>query len=277
MKQTLSELHIGRYQKVFIIAEAGINHNGDLDTALKLVDAAKTAGASAIKFQTYVTEKRVQPDNPVFEILKQCELSRDQQIKIKEYADRMGIMFFSTPFDPESAEFLASLGVPLMKIASFDIVNKKLLEAVVATKIPTIMSRGMADEKEIDTAVQIFEKAGSEYALLHCISAYPTPKESVNLKVIQSLLEKYTCPIGFSDHTLDIDASVYAVALGARIIEKHFTLDRSQQGPDHQMSVDPVSLKILCDKIRELETMLGSKEIKFNPAEEAARIYRRPS
>ena len=277
MKNTFSQLNIGRDQKTFIIAEAGINHNGDLETALRLVEAAKTAGASAIKFQTYVTEKRVTPDNPVFGVLKKCELAGGQQRKIKEHADRLGITFFSTPFDLESAEFLRKLGVPLMKIASFDIVNKQLLAAVAAAGIPTIISRGMADAAEIDTAAAIFEKHGTEYALLHCISAYPTPKTAANLNVIPALLEKYSCPIGFSDHTLDIDASIYAAAMGARIIEKHFTLDRSQDGPDHKLSADPESLATLCVKISELETMLGSADLQAVPEEEGAKIFRRPT
>ncbi|MDP3741293.1 MAG: N-acetylneuraminate synthase family protein, partial [bacterium] len=166
MSKTFKQLNIGRDKPTFIIAEAGINHNGDLDTALRLVEAAKTAGASAIKFQTYVTEKRVASDSPIFGILKQCELSPDLQRKIKERADRLGILFFSTPFDPESVKFLEEIKVPLMKIASFDIVNKKLLDAVARVGIPTIISRGMADKSEIDTAIQIFGKARTEFAVL---------------------------------------------------------------------------------------------------------------
>lgn len=264
-------------QKTFVIAEGGINHNGDLDTALRMVDAAKAAGASAIKFQTYVTEKRVPADSPIYAILKQCELSHDQQKKIKEHADKTGIVFFSTPFDAESVRFLAGMKVQLMKIASFDIVNRKLLEAVAATEIPSIISRGMADTKEIDAALAIFKGHGTEYALLHCVSAYPAPKEAVNLAAIRTLIGKYDCPVGYSDHTLDLDASVYAVAMGARIIEKHFTLDRQQEGPDHKMSADPAALKQLCEKIREVEAMLGSGEIKSLPVEEGTRIYRRKS
>lgn len=275
MSKTFKELGIGRGEKTFIIAEAGINHNGDAQTALKLVDAAKASGASAVKFQTYTTEKRVATDSPIFAGLKKCELSYDDQKKIKEYADSIGMMWFSTPFDPEAAEFLKGLGVPLMKIASFDIVNKVLLEAVAKTGIPTIMSRGMASEEEIDTAVKIFEKHGTELAILHCISAYPAPKDSANLNAIQTLLNKYSCPIGYSDHTLGPEACVYAVALGARIIEKHFTLDKNQQGADHSMSADGADLKILCEKIRECESMLGSGELKSLPAEEGIRIYRR--
>lgn len=273
--KTLAQLNIGANNHTFIIAEAGINHNGDLGLALKLVDEAKQAGADAIKFQTYITEKRVAKDNPVFGILKQCELSTDQQKQIKNHADRVGIVFFSTPFDVESVNFLLDLNVALFKIASFDIVNEELLDAVAKTGLPIIMSRGMANAKEIDRALEIFKARGSEYALLHCISSYPTPKEAVNLNVISSLKKKYDCIIGYSDHTLDIDASVYAVAAGARIIEKHFTLDRNMAGPDQKMSVDPAGLAKLCKTVRDVEVMLGSGEIQPVPVEEGAKIYRR--
>ena len=276
MSKTFKDVSIGQ-GKTFIIAEAGINHNGKLELALKLVDAAKESGANAIKFQTYKTEQRVAADSPIFSLLKQCELSDDQQRKIKEHADKVGILFFSTPFDTESLDFLQTLEVPLMKIASFDIVNTKLLEAVAKTQIPTIISRGMADTKEIDAAVAIFKNHQAPFALLHCISAYPTPKEDTNLLAIQSLKAAYDCPVGYSDHTLDLDASVYAVAVGARIIEKHFTLARDMEGPDHKMSVDPASLKVLSQRIRELEQMLGKGELESMPAEEGTRVYRRPS
>lgn len=272
----LKDLKIGLGQKTFIIAEAGINHNGDLNLAFKMVKEAKRAGADAIKFQTYVTEKRVAKNSPVFGVLKKCELSQAQQKKIKDYADRTGILFFSTPFDEASVDFLKNLKVKLIKIASFDIVNERLLKAAVATKIPLIISRGMATAAEIDRAVRICRSKGVDYALLHCVSAYPAPKESVNLRAIKSL-QKYNCPVGYSDHTLDLDASIYAVAAGACIIEKHFTLDRNMEGPDHKISTNPKELATLCQKIRELEIMLGSGKIISLPAEKGTRVYRRPS
>lgn len=276
-KFTLEKLNIGNRNRTFIIAEAGINHNGNLSFALKMVEEAKKNGADAIKFQTYATEKRVKKDNPVYSILKECELSQNEQLKIKEYADEIGIIFFSTPFDEESVDFLKNLKVPLIKIASFDIVNKKLLNRAASSGIPLIVSRGMANQKEIDEAIKIFNDHGADYAILHCVSAYPTPKEAVNLKVIHSLKNLYSCPIGFSDHTLDLDASIYAVAAGASIIEKHFTLDRNMDGPDHKMSVNPTELKEMCRKIRELEIMMGSGEIRSLPEEDGARIFRRPT
>lgn len=276
MKNKLRKLKISHDQSVFIIAEAGINHNGDLGLALKMVKEAKKAGASAIKFQTFITEKRVPKNSPIFEILKKCELSQEQQRKIKNYADEIGILFFSTPFDEESVDFLRSLKVKLMKIASFDIVNGRLFGKAVSSKIPLIISRGMATTKEIDRAIEICKKNGTEYAILHCVSAYPAPKESVNLKAIK-FLQNYNCPIGYSDHTLDLEASIYAVAGGACIIEKHFTLDRNMDGPDHKISTDPKGLAVLCQKIKELETMLGDGRIVSLPVEKATRVYRRPS
>jgi len=273
----LAQLHIGPGNKTFIIAEAGINHNGDMTLALRMVAEAKKAGADAIKFQTYETDKRVARDNPVYDILKKCELSQEQQKRIKEYADKVGILFFSTPFDEESVRFLRELNVPLMKIASFDIVNKKLLDAVSKTQIPVIASRGMANQEEIDEAVKIFKDYGVDFAILHCVSAYPTPKEAVNMRMMHTLQAVHSCPVGFSDHTLDLDASIYAVAAGAHIIEKHFTLDRNIAGPDQKMSVDPQDLLALCKKIREVEMILGSGEIRQLPEEEGAKIFRRPT
>jgi sialic acid synthase SpsE len=163
-----------------------------------------------------------------------------------------------------------------MKIASFDIVNGKLISKAVSSRIPLIISRGMATAKEIDRAIETCKDNGTEYAILHCVSAYPAPKESVNLKAIK-FLQNYNCPIGYSDHTLDLDASIYAVAGGACIIEKHFTLDRNMNGPDHKISTDPKGLAALCQKIKELETMLGNGKIVSLPVEKEIRVYRRPS
>ncbi len=276
-KKTFAQIGIGRDKPTFIIAEAGINHNGDLKTAFRLVDAAKKAGASAIKFQTYITEKRVPKGSPIYSILKQCELTWEDTRKLKQYADKKGIMFFSTPFDQESVAFLAALGVPLLKVASFDIVNLSLLRAMIKTKIPMIISRGMASAAEVDTAARMCKKGGVEFALLHCVSAYPAPKKAVNLRAITTLAERFDVPVGFSDHTLDIDACVYAVVRGATVLEKHFTLDRKMKGPDHQLSADPKMLATLVSRVREAEDMLGSGTLVSLPAEADIRQYRRVS
>ena len=276
-KNSLAKLGIGRDKSTFIIAEAGINHNGDMNIAYCLIDEAKKAGASAIKFQTYITDKRVKKDNPVYGILKQCELTVVQQKRLKAYADKKGVIFFSTPFDEESVEGLQSLGVSLLKVASFDVVNHKLLKKIAAAGLPIIMSRGMATKKELDAAVSILKKARADFALLHCVSAYPTPKEEVNLGAIQTLLNMYDAPIGYSDHTLDIETPVYAVVHGARILEKHFTLDKKMKGPDQALSADPKEFARLVQKVREVEKMLGHGRLTMTNIEKGTKIFRRPS
>ncbi|MDP3645816.1 MAG: N-acetylneuraminate synthase family protein [bacterium] len=276
-KNSLAKLGIGRDKKIFIIAEAGINHGGSLKTAKRMIDAAHKAGASAIKFQTYVTEKRVKAGSPIFDILKKCELSPEDTKELKKYADSVGIIFFSTPFDVDSVFLLKKLGVQLMKIASFDLVNKQLLKAVASTKIPIVISRGMSNKKEIDEALAICKKAGVEFALLHCVSAYPTPKNEVNLKAVHTLLESYDCPVGYSDHTLDITACLHAVAMGGTVLEKHFTLDKNMEGPDHKLSADPRELAALVAGVRDVEKMLGGGKIESLGVEKGTRMYRRPS
>jgi len=266
---------IGDGHPTFIIAEVGINHNGQVGLAERLIDAAARAGADAVKFQTYVTEQRVPRSNPIFDVLKRCEISFSQQARLKEYAEQQGLLFFSTPFDLESVAFLQSLGVGLYKIASFDLVNLQLLRAVAATGAPVVVSRGMATAEEIDTAVGVLKMAGSLYALLHCISAYPTPEESANLNVIRTLAQRYGCPVGYSDHTVGIDVPVYAVAVGAQLIEKHFTLDRHAEGPDHAMSADPSLLAELVRRIRSVERILGHAELRAYEVEQATLVYRR--
>ena len=272
---SLSALGIGK-KRTFIIAEGGINHNGTMKTALRMIDAAKKAGADAIKFQTYITEKRVAKGSPIYGILKQCELTANDMARLKKHADTVGIIFFSTPFDTESVLLLKKLRVRLIKISSFDIVNEPLLKTAASTGIPLIISRGMATKKEINRAVSICERMRAQFALLHCVSAYPTPKAKVNLCAISTLRRLYPkVVIGYSDHTLDLDACVYAVALGARILEKHFTLDRNMKGPDHALSADPKMLAELVSRVRELEVMLGSGSITSLPIEKATRQYRR--
>lgn len=268
---------IGPAGHTFVIAEAGINHNGDMKLAVKLIQEAKKSGADAVKFQTYITEKRVAKDSPIFGILKQCELSFKDQEELSKIAESEGILFFSTPFDEESADFLAGLKVPVIKVASFDIVNLRLLKHVAAKKIPVIVSRGMANEKEVDEAVQIFKQCDLPYVLLHCISSYPNKEENANLRVIQALRERYGCLVGYSDHTLGIRVPVLAVAAGAVAIEKHFTLDRAMEGPDHTISCDPKMMSQMVAEIRETEKILGQDEIKVYEPEKPILVYRRVS
>ena len=269
---------IGKGQEVFVVAELGINHNGDFDIARKLIDEAKTAGANAVKLQTYITEKRASKDSPIFDILKQCELSFDQQKELFNYACDKGIEIFSTPFDGESVDFLSSIDVSCYKIASFDIVNKKLLEKVAAQGKPVIMSRGMANQEEIDTAVSIMQKSSIDIVLLHCISAYPVPSHaSLHLDTIRALRERYHCPVGFSDHTLGIEAVKYAVAAGANAIEKHFTLSRKNKGPDHSLSTEPKEMKKMVEGIRAVSEMVKEAIWSPVPVEKGILQYRRVS
>jgi len=227
--------NIGKDSPVFVIAEVGINHNGDMHTAFELIDKAKEVGASAVKFQTYITEKRVLKDSPIFSILKQCELTFEQQEELFEYAKSCQIIAFSTPFDSESVEFLTQINSPCFKVASFDLVNTPLLKDIAVQKKPVIISRGMANMEEIDIAMNILKDVPT--VLLHCISAYPVPNlSSLNLSTISALEARYDSIVGYSDHTLDIEASQFAVACGARVIEKHFTLSQSMNGPDHLIS-----------------------------------------
>lgn len=248
-----------------------------MDIAKELVDEAKSAGADAVKFQTYKTEKRVKKDAPIFDILKKCELSNKETKEIYDYCKKKGIIFFSTPFDVESVDFLYDLGVPLYKVASFDIAHTELLKHVASKKRPIIFSRGMASEEEIREAIKLFEDAGTPFALLHCVSSYPTEEKDANLSIIRTLQQKFDCPIGYSDHTLGIKVPALAVAVGAQIVEKHFTLDKNMDGPDQKMSCDPKDLKKIIKEIRKIESILGSEDIRLLKCEEPITQYRRKS
>lgn len=269
---------IGENHPVYVIAEIGINHDGDFSTAKKMIQQAHQAGASAAKLQTYITEKRVPKDSPIFGILKQCELSFDQQKKLFEYGKDLGIDVFSTPFDDESVDFLDSVNTPCFKIASFDLVNHKLLKAVTSKKKPIILSRGMASQSEIDTAITFFKKADVPFALLHCVSAYPIPStKDLNLSTLWALRERYQCPVGFSDHTIGIEAPIWSVFAGATLIEKHFTYSKKATGPDHAMSTEPQELKQMVEGIRRATEGMGTPAWKAIDAEAGILQYRRPS
>lgn len=265
---------IGENQRVFVIAEVGINHNGDFKIAKSLITAAKEAGADAVKFQTYITKKRVPKDSSIYNILKKCEFNETETKELINFAKEKEIIFFSTPFDEESVEILVNNNVPLMKIASFDLTNQKLLKKVAETGIPVIMSRGIANKQEIDRSLNILKDYETKYAILHCVSAYPTEINDANLNIINSLKSMYNCPIGYSDHTLGIEVAYLSVAVGASIVEKHFTLDTNQEGPDHKLSADPEMLKNMIKKIRKIETILGSGKIKMLECEKGTFEYR---
>lgn len=257
----------------FIIAEAGVNHNGRLDLALELVDAARAAGADAVKFQTWITEKLVTPDAAIaayqrentgleetqFAMLKALELSQDDFRHIKAHCDRSGILFLSTPDEEDSADFLESLDIPLFKIGSGEIDNLSYLRHVAAKGRPMILSTGTATLAEVLSAVGAIREAGnSSLAVLHCVSNYPADPAVCNLRALETLRKETGCPTGFSDHTPGILISLAAVALGACIIEKHLTLDKALPGPDHRCSLDPGEFKALVTGVREVESALGT-------------------
>ena len=257
---------------VYIIAEAGVNHNGKLDLALKLCDAAKEAGVDAVKFQTWKTENIVtaqarqaayQTENTgkeesQYDMLKNLELNYDHFRSIQDYCMKIGIDFLSTPDEEESLEFLVSLGLSFIKVGSGEVTNIPYLRKIGACKMPVILSTGMSNIGQVATAYDTLLQAGAkEVSLLHCTTNYPCPMDEVNLKAMVTLRDAFKCHVGYSDHTMGIEVPVAAVALGAEIIEKHFTLDRNMKGPDHKASLEPHELKLMVQQIRNIEAALG--------------------
>ncbi|MBQ9032170.1 MAG: N-acetylneuraminate synthase [Parasporobacterium sp.] len=266
---------------VFIIAEAGVNHNGSLELAYKLIDAAKDAGVDCIKFQTFKAEKLVSQhaqkaeyqkkttgDSSQKDMLKKLELSYEDFLKLKEYCDKSEIAFLSTPFDSDSLDFLNTIDMPFWKIPSGEITNLPYLIAIAKTGKPVVMSTGMCNLQEIEEAIEVLKTNGtSDIKLLHCNTEYPTPFEDVNLRAMQTMRNATGLEVGYSDHTKGIEVPVAAVALGAMIIEKHFTLDRNMEGPDHKASLEPDELKQMVQSIRNIEKSLGTGEKVPSPSE----------
>lgn len=243
--------------KTFVIGEAGINHNGKLSLALKLVDKAKEAGVTAVKFQTFKAEA-LDSRKAKVKIFKKLELSKQDFIKLKKYCDKKGLIFLSTPHSPEAIGFLEPL-VPCYKIGSADLTNIPFLEKVASKKKPIILSTGMASLSEIRKVVRAIKKQrNTKIILLQCTTCYPCPLEEVNLQAITTLKKEFGLPVGLSDHTLSTVVPALAVALGAQVIEKHFTLARTLPGPDHAASLTPEELKQMVKAIREAEKALGS-------------------
>ena len=261
--------------KVYVIAEIGLNHGGDINTAKQLIDSASRTGVDAVKFQTYLTEKRVPKNSPIFDILKKCELPFEAFKELKDYTETYNIEFFSTPFDEESVDFLESINCALYKVASFDVVNYKLLSKIADTKKTIIMSVGMANLSEIEEAFKILNNKTKNLAILHCISAYPAKEEDVNLSAIYTLKDKFDCIIGQSDHTNGIIVPVYAVAAGAQVIEKHYKIDENMNCVDAPVSISEDQMKELVLKIRKLEKILGDGELGIREAEVECKIFRR--
>lgn len=265
---------------VFIIAEAGVNHNGDLAKAYELIDVAAASGADCVKFQTFKADKLVSKeakkalyqqsnlpskDDSQFEMLKKLELSEEWHHLLKNYAISKGILFASTGFDEESVAFLDQLGQPFFKIPSGEITNKPLIEFIAKRGKEVILSTGMATMLEIEQTIAVLEQNGllkSEISVLHCNTEYPTPMKDVNLLAMVKMHQSLGVKIGYSDHTLGIEVPIAAVALGAKIIEKHFTLDRTLPGPDHAASLEPAELKAMVEAIRNIELAIAGSGVK---------------
>lgn len=260
----------------YIIAEAGVNHNGDIEIAKKMIDVASEAGVDCIKFQTFKADKLVVKNAPTaeyqmqstgtnsqFDMLKKLELSFDSFRLLKEYALDRGVDFCSTAFDNESIEFLYDLGLKFWKIPSGELTNVPYIEKIAKYNMPIIMSTGMAEISEIDYIVNLIRKYNdNELIILHCNTEYPTPFQDVNLSAMDVLKERYAVKVGYSDHTKGIEVPIAATALGAKVIEKHFTLDRNMEGPDHKASLEPNELKKMVESIRNIEKAIGNK-VKF--------------
>ena len=258
--------------RTYIIAEAGVNHNGKLDLALKLCDAAKEAGVDAVKFQTWKTEIIVtaqarqaayQTENTgveesQFDMLKKLELSYDHFRYIQAYCKKIGIEFLSTPDEEESLAFLVSLGLPFIKVGSGEVTNIPYLRKIASYGKPVILSTGMSTLAQVATAYDtLLESGAPNVSLLHCTTNYPCPYDEVNLRAMLTLKDAFKCQVGYSDHTMGTEIPVAAVAMGAEIIEKHFTLDRTMEGPDHKASLEPAELKLMVEQIRHIEAGLG--------------------
>jgi len=268
-----------------------VNHNGDPELAIRLVDAAADAGADAVKFQTFRAGSLARADAPQADYQRERAAADSQQAMLRGLelpidglraafarAAQRGITAFSTPFDLESAELLVSLGVPALKIGSGDLTNLFLLRKVAASGLPVILSTGMATLDEVDQAMAAVRAGGDPpLALLHCLSAYPAPPRETNLRAIPSMRDRYGVEVGFSDHTVGLAAPVAAVALGATIVEKHLTLDRGLPGPDHAASTEPDELAVLARALRDAHEALGNGVKGPQPAEAKTRLVARRS
>ncbi|MDI9472346.1 MAG: N-acetylneuraminate synthase [Bacillota bacterium] len=278
--------------KTFIIAEAGVNHNGDIKLAKELIDVASAAGVDAIKFQTFISEevvskfamqaeyqkKNIGKEETQLDMVKRLELSFSDFIELEKYCQEKGILFLSTAFDMRSIEFLDSLGMQIFKIPSGEITNLPYLKKIGRLKKRVILSTGMSEISEIIDALNILEGEGTtDITVLHCNTEYPTPLRDVNLKAMLDIKEKTGKPVGYSDHTLGIEVPIAAVALGAEVIEKHFTLSREMDGPDHKASLNPDELKEMVRLIRNVSLALGKQEKKVSESERKNIVVARKS
>ncbi len=268
----INERWVGPGYPCFVIAEAGVNHNGDINMAKQLVDVASEVGADAIKFQTFKAERLVTRDAPKanyqrqttgtqesqFEMLRRLELSEDAHAELVAYCKKRGLLFMSTPFDEGSADLLADLGIPVYKIPSGEITNIPYLKHVASKGRPLIVSTGMSYLGEVEKAVRAIESTGNtQFVLLHCVSNYPAAPEDINLSAMKTMATAFNTLVGYSDHTEGLEIAFASVAMGACVLEKHFTLDRELPGPDHRASIEPEQFAALIQGVRSIEAALG--------------------
>ena len=291
-KIKIADKVVGEGEPCFIIAEAGVNHNGDVNLAKKLIDAAKEAGADAVKFQTFKVEETVTTEAPKakyqrnsrtpsesqYQMLKNMELSLEEWQELSTFARKANIIFFSRPCSEEAVDILLELGVPAIKIGSGDVTYYTLLAKAAQTGLPVILSTGLSTLAEVEDAVNVLYSSGNrELVLLHCVSNYPAAYKDVNLRAMLTLRHVFQVPVGFSDHTLGIMVPLAAVALGASVIEKHLTLDKTLPGPDHKASLEPEEFREMVKGIRTVQKALGSPLKKPAEAEIEMRMISRKS
>jgi len=272
---------VGGDNPCFVIAEAGSNHNGDLDLAKELIDAASDAGVDAIKFQVFSAKKHYSKKTPLhsgyndhlYDLIKRLEIPREWLAVLKDYSDKKGITFFASPCDYDAVNQLESIDVLLHKISSFEIVDSGLISFVAAKQKPIIISTGLANMEEIEDAYFACVKAGNKNIIfLQCASVYPSKPEIMNLKAMETISKVFNVVTGLSDHTNGIHVSVAAVAMGAKVIEKHFTLDKKMEGPDHSFSLEPKELKMMVSQIRDVESAIGDG-LKLGPSDNELEFY----
>jgi len=292
--QLTSKKEVYNYCKPYIIAEIGANHNGDMDLAKKMIDSAKECGADSVKFQSWTPGSLVSEgeyrnnqsydDSPkkhfgsLKEMIAKYYLRAEEHLELKEYCDSIGIDFNSTPFSNKEVDLLNELGVEFFKVASMDITNHGLLEHMASFDKPIILSTGMATLSEIEKAILLIEARGNtQIVLLHCIAVYPPENKDINLNNIPMLRETFGYPVGFSDHSYGFSIPLASVALGACIIEKHFTTDKNLPGWDHEISADPYELKIICEESAKIVESMGSYKRTVSPAEQEKKLKFRRS
>jgi N,N'-diacetyllegionaminate synthase len=278
----MAELHIGDRlagdgHPTYVIAEACVNHNGDFDTAIALIDAAADAGADAVKFQLHYPEHEMlaaamPPSSnfakPLDEIVRETHLTEEQHARLRDHCSARGVQYLCTPYSREASDTLAGLGMPMFKIGSGETMNHPLLRWIAKHGRPMLVSTGMTDLDEIDRTVAVLRDTGIEFGLTHCTSEYPPVYEDINLRIVPFYQERYGVVVGHSDHSPDITTAVGSVALGAHIVEKHFTLTRDQPGPDHPVSIEPDELRELVRQIRIIEAARGAEKALFEREQE---------